>query len=473
MKYKKHEDNVRHSLERWDSHQYFIKQVKLSNIFNWKDAEITFNSPVSVITGRNGTGKSTLINSIKYAKNLQQNITDIGILSTLERYKIFLINQSGQEIIVEDKKIIKNQFKIPKITDLTFNSTIYSFYRDSSTESINSYRATLESFDSIPMEKEFLDVLRELLEKPITSALIKIDDEEDRFYHSLTLEDGTVYDSYSMGSGEFYINQFLWGIKNLQDRGIVLIEELENYIHPEAQKKIIELIHIYSITKTVQFIITTHSPIVIDHVNNHSLCLLRPCQKNLVSINKCPKWLAKDVLGKKIENKIIVFLEDKKSIALFKTILSHHDRRILRQLIIIDAGGESGVKKFVESHNQFEIPKVIGIVDGDSKEKEFEFFIKLPENSPPEKIVFDCICKNIHELAEKIGKPEKEVNQAFESAKTVADHHEWVSNVCYDLGEDQDGLWIVFTKIWCQKNAELARAFYVKFYKQFEELAKK
>ena len=115
----------------------------------------------------------------------------------------------------------------------------------------------------------------------------------------------------------------------------------------------------------------------------------------------------------------------------------------------------------------------MGIIDGDCKDTECDFLIKLPGDQPPEIIVVSSVCENFDTLSNMITKPKKEIIQAFESAKTCSDYHEWITKMCYELGEDPDHLWIIFTRIWCQKNPAIAEDFFRKFVDQFEKLIKK
>ena len=314
-----YEDYQRRSLAKWGSRGYFIQEISINNIFNWKDANIKFNSPISVITGKNGVGKSTFINAIKQVYDLQNNINEFGILSELENYRIKLVNRQNRELLIENKNIVNQGFRLPLVKDLSFNLKNYIFFKNSTGYDMKTYIDTLDQYDPISMSGNQLNTMKYLIEKQIISAE-KIVDEEDnnREYFRLKLEDGTIYDSYTMGSGEYFINQFIWNLQSLPKGSIAIIEELENYIHPDAQKKLIELIYEYSILKDIQFLVTTHSPTLIDHVNLNSRILIKLYNSKVIPINDCPNWLAKDVIGNTIDDKITVLLEDEKAISLFR-----------------------------------------------------------------------------------------------------------------------------------------------------------
>ncbi|NOR47977.1 MAG: AAA family ATPase [Methanosarcinaceae archaeon] len=475
MIFSKYEDYQRRMSSKWESKHYFLKEVQLINIFNWKNETIKFNSPVSLITGKNGIGKSTLINALKQVSDIQNGKYDFGILSLLEEYMIKLVNQDNNEFIVTNKSIEKQQFSLPKLEDLTFNSRLYAHYKNSTGTEMETYLETLRQYDSKSLTGDLLTVMKELIGKQIVSAEkivdLEVQDISYLEYYRLKIDDGTIYDSYTMGSGEFYINQFLWGLDCLNEGSIIIIEELENFLHPEAQKKVLELIHKYSVKKKVQFILTTHSPTLIDHANINSRILIKiDSESNIICINDCSTWLAKDHLGSKVENKVEVLVEDEKAIRFFKAIISLKNPTIIKQLIITNGEGNSNIKKCIDINQKLESSKIIGIIDGDSKYDEMENLLKLPGEVSPEELVMTFIKDNYDKVAVKIDRSKEEVKAAFESARTLGDHHEWFSTASSHLGEDFDVLWSILVRMWCVEYPKETTAFFSKFESGFNKL---
>lgn len=519
---KEFEDYQRGISKKWKAKNYFLQEVYLNKIFNWKNTNLKFNSPISLITGKNGIGKSTFINALKQVYDLQNGKNEFGILSLLEDYEIKLVDQNNKEFIVKNKKIVKQDFSLPTLKDLTFNTSLYAYYKNSTGSEMIYYLKTLQQYDTKSLPGDLLSVMRELIGKQIISAEKIIDQEveyepleeefelpeeeepteeefeppkeeeptEEKFeppeeeyegldpirilsnleYYRLKLDDGTIYDSYTMGSGEFYINQFLWGLDSLSEKSIVVIEELENFIHPEAQKKILELIHKYSLKKNVQFILTTHSPTLIDHVQSLSRILIKTdSRSNIICINDCSSWLAKDHLGNKIENKIEVLIEDKKAIQLFKTIISQQNPSMLKQLILTKGEGESKIKKCVEIVKELCSSKIIGIIDGNSEYDEGDYLLKLPGDKTPEELIMAYIISNYDKVALKLDRDIEDVKTAFNSANTIVDPHEWFSNASSNLGWDFDVLWGIMTNMWCVENLKETTDFYKKFEVQFNK----
>ena len=235
-----YEDYQSKCSKKWDHKAYPLKRISLENIFNWRSSFIGLLSPISIITGKNGAGKSTFINALKQAYNLQCESQEFGLLAHLSDYKIKLENQKSKELVIVNKNIVKNEFCLPSLHDLTFNSKVYTYFKNCSGNDMINYRKTLEQYDPIPLSQDLILIMKDILGKNIVFAEKILDEENDDLqYYRLKLSDGISYDSYTMGSGEFYINQFLWALKDLRAESIVVIEELENYLHSEARKKLL------------------------------------------------------------------------------------------------------------------------------------------------------------------------------------------------------------------------------------------
>jgi len=476
MKNAKYGDYKRSLLKKWTKGSHILKEVSLKNIFNWKDATLKINHPVTLITGKNGTGKSTFINILKHIYQLQNGNEELGILSNIKDYEVKLVNRTGREIVIKNQKFVKKEFSIPYIKDLTFNSALYSFFKNSTGDNMFNYIETLNQYDVKLLSGNLLSLLRELIGKDIVSSEKIIDEEEpSKEYYKLKLRDGTSYDSYTMGAGEFYINQFIWGLENIPNESLVLIEELENFLHGEAQKKILELIHEYALKKNIQFILTTHSPILIDHSTLSSKILIKiDINTNIICINDCSNWLAKDILGVGIQNKVEILVEDEKSANFIHGVLSVLYPDILKKIIITPVDGDNNVKKFVEMNNLLKTSKILGIIDSDSDLLESENLIKFPGANCPEKTVINYVTNHLDKLSPRIDRHIDEIKISFENIKTLNDHHEWVTRIASELGQNNDFLWISLVKIWVNDNKESEdlKRFFVNFEKIINKLEK-
>jgi predicted ATP-binding protein involved in virulence len=87
----------------------------------------------------------------------------------------------------------------------------------------------------------------------------------------------------------------------LEGQGVVLIDEIELHLHPTWQRKIIPGLR--KAFPNCQFIVTTHSPQVISHVEAEKISLLRQTDEGIVAVNvdetygKTSDRILEDIMG--------------------------------------------------------------------------------------------------------------------------------------------------------------------------------
>ena len=84
----------------------------------------------------------------------------------------------------------------------------------------------------------------------------------------------------------------------LQESAVVLIDEIDLHLHPKWQRDIIAIIS--NVFRNVQFIVTTHSPLVIQSMNEVNLYVLRRQGEKLTAerspINNFSGWTVEEIL---------------------------------------------------------------------------------------------------------------------------------------------------------------------------------
>ncbi|MBK8737092.1 MAG: AAA family ATPase [Saprospiraceae bacterium] len=121
----------------------------------------------------------------------------------------------------------------------------------------------------------------------------------------------------------------------LNGNGIVLIDEIELHLHPEWQRNILKSLS--SSFPSIQFILTTHSPLVLSTITNQSIYLIGTNDYNTISINPNSKdinSILQEMLGVSarppiLENKINHLL---KNLAI-ENSLSSESERLFNEII--------------------------------------------------------------------------------------------------------------------------------------------
>lgn len=311
-----------------------IKNLKIKNIGPFideqiefiSDKELTQDSPITIITGENGTGKSIILDSIRTLfmgtfMNTERDITSsqefsissqivINKTQTLELITR-KIGEGGkfQTNNLEFNKIFHGQFEVKYKKDFIFeywtsklssdNFNINSIqtlktgtYLDNALSGIHKnidVTKIICFFDYLkdsqdPTEKELGEYLYNILEEIINvsifngtlshvsrinlTPMINVNDRK------ISLD--------KLSSGNLYLIQRLTSllqqvysicinnkipIKDYKKiEGLLLIDEAENHLHPKWQK--VFLRNILKLFPKLQIIITTHSPFIVSSVEN-------------------------------------------------------------------------------------------------------------------------------------------------------------------------------------------------------------
>ncbi|MBD2256631.1 AAA family ATPase [Pseudanabaena sp. FACHB-2040] len=289
-----------------------IYKIELSNFRSFSEAEIKLSSRINLFIGPNNSGKSTLLKSIAWIQQgFPVSIDDIR-LSKQEAHLIIeledvtkdyfsqsvnsnetiqiTLNKPGNIRILATHKDARNPANKKITFDNTTTSTSYSYsirsqepdnfiYPYFSRRKTSHYDETINlssassitgnfqylyskidriSNSQLPANREYVEACQEILGFQITAV-----------------------PSTNGKRGVYVVNNFEHvpldkmgeGIANIvglvvdlcvAENQLFLIEEPENDVHPKALKKLLKLI--VEKSKTNQFIITTHSNIVVKHL---------------------------------------------------------------------------------------------------------------------------------------------------------------------------------------------------------------
>lgn len=313
-----------------------IKNLTLKNIGPSRNATLEFlenekdsHSPVTIITGENGTGKTIVLDAIRgllfgVMGNLGRNI--------IKDEKDFVI--SGNFSVSASRNLLINATKIDSnytsfetnqfseinrrysglypnkggdiwITNYWTSKTSNQSFKLSSLSSLEPEKYYINSLDGIqdnvevlklicsfdylrssdsPKEKQEGQFLFDTLKKIIKLSLT---DGEFSYVERKTLmpivsQMGTEVSLDKLSSGNLYLIQRLisllgqmyavYTLNNLelnqlcQTPGLLLIDEAENHLHPKWQKTFLN--SILEIFPNLQIIVTTHSPFIVSSVEN-------------------------------------------------------------------------------------------------------------------------------------------------------------------------------------------------------------
>lgn len=320
--------------------EYYIKKIHIGQVRHLKDVDIPICEDKCrhlILTGRNGSGKTSLLMTIEeYLDALCQepdNVTfdkhwlDFTYPHLFEKYPDYFVNRGRYGIIKlefnishqqmneqynerykktnvqfvaaffsDDRKFLSSQPKMIEKVELKEKYAIWEKPRELFVKYLLDMKMTeaLSKNNSHPDKAlligEWFDKLEKLLQRLFSDNELKLIFDEDTFEFKIKEPGGKLFDFNTMSAGyaaafDIIVDLMMRMEKNSNRSfrydmpGIVLIDEIETHLHLELQKLILPMLT--ELFPNIQFIVSTHSPFVINSIENATIFDLE--KKTLVS----------------------------------------------------------------------------------------------------------------------------------------------------------------------------------------------
>ena len=325
----------------------YVKSIDIENIAGITKLNLTFNPQMNIICGENGIGKTTIIECV--AHTFSASNTNILKRSVLSEYGKFtsLINVDSQDLSKTisindfipmsnthiDGEYRKSKYLMSLKVTRTFNyMDLQSVSKDVDKPEYILYEEAKQGVNINEIKNWFVNrflyskhdnsLTNEQLENlELAKSCFKIIDENFSFNRVMASDNeimvntpnGEIYYEY-LSSGFKSIISILFGIiKDIEFRfktptikakdfdGIILIDELELHLHPIWQAKISNILK--KVFPKVQFIVTTHSPHIIQNANPDEIIALKRDENGMVIRKEIPNnefgfqgWTIEEVL---------------------------------------------------------------------------------------------------------------------------------------------------------------------------------
>jgi len=307
----------------------YIKQIKVNDCFTHQDFSVPKEELKTlrhiVLTGKNGSGKTTILNRIAYILSLLQQdgqTQDVALrkikgtlnanlkhshkpkweeqIGFLEDVELKYLTDVNENLIKKSDEIIISYFKANRKIELKDVNTVtkekeflISLKKENKTDDfISQFKQYLvnkkvyEAFDfmnskkkKINQSKIFFDRLTETLQSIFNDKNIELEFIQENFEFYIIFEDNrrVTFNQLSEGFSAFLsiIMDLLMRTDlirkskndyNLEPEGIVIIDEPETHFHLSMQYEILPLIN--RLFPKIQLIIATHSPAIISSIEN-------------------------------------------------------------------------------------------------------------------------------------------------------------------------------------------------------------
>ena len=379
-----------------------IEKVHIKNIKGIKDLELSFKKnnkilDVIVLAGVNGSGKTTILESIKdffnnrYI-NYNNQIIDLNIF--LENSEKILFEEFQKEDIYKNKfssffhrlavlnseNTLNNKTQgenFPKIiyvpannifeevetksTTLSRNYEFINIVNSELMEDIPSYIATRRNYLATIEEDLTMKEVTNIIVNEINSifSILELDvklkgfSKDEKTMPIFENSVGEEFDINDLSSGEKQLFLRTLSIKMLEpNNSIILIDEPELSLHPKWQQRIIEVYK--KIGENNQIILATHSPHILGSVSNENIFILYRDEKGKIEAK------TGDELYSSYGQPVDRVLKDIMGLESVRTPKIEKDLEELRKLVDED---KYDTKEFKEKYS--ELLEILGNTDED------------------------------------------------------------------------------------------------------------
>ena len=276
---------------------YFIKNIHINKLFHLENIDIPIADekyPHLIITGKNGSGKTVLLNEM--TESFNNLIREPGI-STLKQLFIGKVDVQFCDIQSVDEKYYHHDFiiafyqadrkiKMSEPKSPTKPVFLHLGIKDTSTDQFLAFLSDLKIQEALARnEKQFDDAdeinawfvdFEKLLQQIFQDEALKLEFNykdysfkictEGKRFKFTELSDGFAA-ALDIVADLILKMQYKDSLTRAYEKeGIVLIDEIETHLHLGLQKIIMPLLT--QVFPNIQFIVTTHSPFVLSSMPN-------------------------------------------------------------------------------------------------------------------------------------------------------------------------------------------------------------
>ncbi|MGU3547096.1 ATP-dependent nuclease [Methylobacterium sp. A52T] len=391
------------------SFAHYLMEIKLANVRAFKGQKITLDFPVTAIIGTNGGGKSTILGAAALAYKAvkpgdffpKSNVSDNSMADWRIEYELIDRSVDKSGTIARNARFVSAKWRREYLIDrdvvvVPIQRTVPASEQPRYKRFIGIYKeegAVIEELSS-DIRRRAGAVLGKNLKGYSVAKLKK----EDNVYLMLGMQNENDYSQFHFGAGEASVIEMISSIEQAPDQALILIEEIENGLHPVATEKMTEYLIDVAKRKKSQIIFTTHSEYALKKLPPNAIwaCIDGQAYQGKLSIDSL-----RAIKGL-VEKQIAVFVEDDFAKDLLEEALRQIDSRLLDAAEVHKAGGYPFLIEVMQHHNKNPTVKIkaIAVVDGDQAEfqDETNSTYVLP-GSTPELSVFNYINENVESLA--------------------------------------------------------------------------
>ena len=399
MKYKKLQK--KHKNQIGSKKKDFLLEANIKGFRSINDAQIEFKSPITAISGSNGTGKTSALHLMLCAYlpskkseiiSSKGNVSDSHVSTYFPAkvepkypfradsevsYKYIRKDGNNQTLKVyrtpgsqwggykrrpkRDVYYIGMSMFIPKIEKRDFSN--------------NKTKASFSSKSNL--SSKITDSISHIMGRPYSESFFyKVKSDTNGSAISLVgLEYNDIkYTENNMGFGEARIAYIVEKMQNASDESLFILDEPEVSLHGEAQHRFIEYLINVCYEKNHQVIMTTHSRDILEALGPESLMYLTKTYDGSVKVqNGLDSYMVEDLHHSRTLIPQVIVCEDKFAEKMIRIAFDKQGTpsKLLGNINFVPVGNIENILQSIAYMTLYggQYIKTIGVLDGDMGEK--------------------------------------------------------------------------------------------------------
>lgn len=397
---------------RFGKYGEVISKVAIKGIRGHRETVIDFRSPITAITGLNGTGKSTILQLAAVAYNSPEKYTvrdflckgplDATVFSDDASVHYELQGERERRPLTLSYNAAASRWQgyARRPTRTVFVGGVNLFLPRSEEKDFvfrNAAKLVLDS--SSPLSDEVRGYIARILKGGYQSVVNnKVTHGGQKDDVLTTTRDGLSYSEAHMGCGEGRVLRMVSRLEVLPERSLIILEEPETSLHSSAEYEFGKYLMGLVIRKHHQILLTTHSSTITSSLPDASLLFLHRDSGTICPLPGIGSRSAASLLSEGFDKALTILVEDDAAEATLSELLRQHSPEFLRTVRIalarekrddgnIDASGKDAIRKTMSTLSEAGL-KLVAVLDGNEQEEAEKYIYKLPGDSPPEEELY-------------------------------------------------------------------------------------
>jgi len=383
----------------------YLFKANIVKIRGFAGEDITFDFPVTALIGPNGSGKSSVLGMAGCAYKPikpgmffpKSTVGDESMSGWRVEYELIDKSINARQLVKRTSNFRHAKWVRGDVVDREV--LFFGIERTVPAGEKTRYKQLMRSTYVHEPPLQALDTnvatqVEHILGKSVADYRVTKYGFDDTF---LVGRDGkSQYSEFHFGAGESSIIRMITTIENAPQNSLILIEEIENGLHPVATRRMVEYLIDVAERKSIQTIFTTHS--------DYALAPL-PAEAIWASIDgklrqgRLSVEALRAVSGR-VDKRLAIFVEDEFAKSWVDTILREQLGANYDQVEVHAVHGDGNAVSIHRGHmaNPAITFKSLCVIDGDSQQREDNAagILRLP-GEQPELSVFEAIRGRLNE----------------------------------------------------------------------------